>query len=69
MIEIEKNDDVDFDVEVQLSSPQWSLQPILQILQEGPELRRSKCQTQMLFREGNIYREWEHPTNTLQNPL
>jgi len=32
-------------------------------------LRRSKYQTQILFKEGNIYGEQEHSTNILQNPL
>jgi len=40
-VEIEETNDV----EMQLHSPQQSLQPDLQTPQEGPELRRSKCQT------------------------
>ncbi len=36
---------------------QQPLQPILQTLQEGSELRRSKHQTQILLREENIYGE------------
>jgi len=45
------------------------LQPALQIKQKYSELRRFKYQTYILFREENIYREQEHPTNILQNLL
>ena len=48
---------------MQLLSPQQP--PSLQTPQEGLELRRSKCQTQILFREGNIYGEQEYSTNIL----
>ena len=54
---------------MQLSSSQQPLQPSLQTPQEGPKLRRSKHQSQIPFREENIYREWEYPTNILQNSL
>ena len=50
-------------------SPQQSLQLTLQILQEDLKLRRSKHQTQISFKEENIYEEQEHPTNILQNSL
>ena len=65
IVEIEETNDVDSDVEIQPPSSQWPLQHSLQTPQEDPKLRRSKCQTQILFREGNIYREQEHPTNIL----
>ena len=46
IVEIEENDNVDFNVdsnvEMQPLSPQWPLQSALQIPQEGSELRRSK---------------------------
>jgi len=45
IVEIENDNDIDSDVEIQLLSPQQSLQPTLQILQEGLELTRSKHQT------------------------
>ena len=45
IVEIEKNSDVDSDIEIQPLSPQQPLQPTLQIPQKGPELRRSKYQT------------------------
>ena len=57
IIEIEDNDNVDSDVKIQLLSSKQSLQPALKTLQEDSELRRSKHQTQILFREENIYRE------------
>jgi len=57
IVEIEETNDIDSDVEMQLSSSQQPLQPILQTLQEGPKLRRSKHQTQILLREDNIYGE------------
>jgi len=41
-VEIEETNDVDSDVEMQLSSPQQPLQPSLQAPQKDPELRRSK---------------------------
>ena len=69
IVEIEETNDVNSDVEIQPFSPQQCLQPSLQTPQEGLELRRSKYQTQIPFREGNIYGEQEHPTNILQNPL
>jgi len=65
IVEIENDNDIDSDVEIQLLSPQQSLQPTLQTLQEGLELIRSKHQTQMPFRKGNIYREQEYSTNIL----
>jgi len=55
IVEIEETNDIDSDIEMQLSSSQQPLQPILQTLQEDPELRRSKHQTQILLREENIY--------------
>ena len=42
IVEIEEINNIDFDVEMQLPSPQQSLQSGLQILQEGSELKRSK---------------------------
>ena len=54
---------------MQPPSTQWPLKPGLQTPQEGSELRRSKYQTQIPFREGNIYGEQEHPTNIPQNTL
>ena len=68
-VEIEETNDVDSDVEMQPPGPQQPLQPSLQTPQEDPELRRFKHQTQISLRKGNIYGEWEHPTNILQNPL
>ena len=56
-IKIEENDDVNSNVEMQPLSSQQHLKPTLQTLQEGLKLRRFKHQTQILFREGNIYRE------------
>jgi len=50
-------------------SSQWSLQPVLQTLQEGSKLRRSKYQTQIPFKEENIDKEQEYSTNILQNSL
>ena len=41
-VEIEETNNVNSDIEMQLSSPQWPLQPSLQTLQEEPKLRRSK---------------------------
>ena len=51
------------------SSSQQLSWPALQTLQEGPKLRRSKYQTQIPFREENIYGEQEHSTNILCNHL
>ena len=65
IVEIEETNNVDSDVEIQLPSSQWPLQSGLQTLQKGPELRRSKHQTQISFRKEIIYREWEHLTNIL----
>jgi len=62
MVEIEETNNVDSDIEIQSSSPQWPLQ-------EGPKLKISKYQTQIPLRERNIYKEWEHPANLLQNSL
>ena len=56
-VEIEETNNVNSDVEMQPPSPQQPLQHGLQTPQEGPKLRRSKYQTQIPFREGNIYRE------------
>jgi len=53
---------------MQLLSPQQFLQPALQKLQEGSELRKSRHQTQIL-KEENIYREQRNSTNILQNLL
>jgi len=64
-VEIEETNDVDSDVEIQPPSPQQLLQPSLQIPQEGSKLRRSKHQTQILFRKGNTYGEQEYSTNIL----
>ena len=68
-VEVKKVDDVDSNVEMWPPSSQQPSWPALQTLQEGPKLRRSKCQTQIPFREGNIYGEQEHSTNILCNPL
>ena len=57
IVEIEETNNIDSDIEMQLSSSQQPLQPILQTLQEGSKLRRSKHQTQILLREENIYGE------------
>ena len=65
IVEIKETNDIDSNVEMQSPSPQQPLQPSLQTPQEGLELRRSKCQTQILFREGNIYGEREYSTNIL----
>ena len=65
IVEIKKDDNVDSDVEMQLLSSQQLLQSTLQTPQKGPKLRRSKYQTQILFREGNIYGKQEHLTNIL----
>jgi len=54
MVEIEETNNVDSDIEIQPPSPQQPLQPGLQILQEGSELRRSKHQTQIPLRESSI---------------
>ena len=50
---------------MQSPSPQQPLKSGLQTPQEGSKLRKSKYQTQISFREGNIYEEQEHPTNIL----
>ena len=68
-VEIKEINDSDSDVEIQLSNLQQPLQPGLQTPQEGSELRRSKHQTQILFRKGYIYGKQEYPTNILWNPL
>ena len=68
-IEIEEDDNVNSDVEIQPLSPQQTLQSVLQTLQEGLELRKSKHQTQIPFRKGNIYGEYGYPANILQNSL
>ena len=65
IVEIEELNDIDSDIEMQPPSSQQSLQSSLQTPQEGPKLRRSKYQTQIPLKEGNIYEEWEHPTNIL----
>jgi len=44
-VEIEETNDVDSNIEMQPPSPQQSLQPSLQTLQKGSELRRFKYQT------------------------
>ena len=44
-VEIEETNDVDSNIEMQLPSPQQPLQPSLQTLQKGSELRRFKYQT------------------------
>ena len=44
---------------MQSLSPQQSLQPTLQTLEEGSKSKRSKHQTQILLKEENIYREQE----------
>jgi len=51
MIKIQKNNYVDSDIEIQPLSSQQFLQPTLQTPQEGPELRRSKYQTQILLKK------------------
>ena len=65
IVEIEEDDNVNSDVEIQPLSSQQLLQSTLQTPQEGPELRRSKYQTQILIRKGNIYGKQEHLTNIL----
>ena len=45
IVEIGERNNVDSDIEMQLPSPQQSLQPSLQTLQESSKLRRSKYQT------------------------
>ena len=69
IIEVEEVDNINSNVEMQSLSSQWPLQPVLQTPQEGPKLRRSKYQTQILFEEENIYWKWEKSTNIQCNPL